>query len=129
MRCTEIFGLFESALYSTTLSHQTPACLNRQAAYLLAVWHWNKLSRCAGILLRWNSLSLGYTESEGDPVLREEIAKLYEIVTAQQITVMIPNEAIQIAARSFCPQLPKPSHLQSMTHLHTIDVAHHGKQD
>lgn len=34
---------------------------------------------------RWDSLSLGYTESAGLPALREEIAKLYDGVTADDV--------------------------------------------
>ena len=44
-------------------------------------------------------MSLGYTEADGDPVLRHEIANLYETVEAADVTVMIPQEAIMIAAR------------------------------
>lgn len=45
----------------------------------------------------WNLLSLGYTESQGNPVLRNEISKLYEGITAKDITVMAPEEGIFIA--------------------------------
>ena len=48
---------------------------------------------------RWSRLSLGYTESDGHPVLRQEIANLYESVTPKDVIVMVPQEAIQIAAR------------------------------
>jgi aspartate/methionine/tyrosine aminotransferase len=34
---------------------------------------------------RWDSLSLGYTESAGLPALREEIAKLYDGITADDV--------------------------------------------
>ena len=50
-------------------------------------------------LCRWENLSLGYTESDGLPELRREVAGLYENVSPEQIIVMVPQEAIQIAAR------------------------------
>ena len=45
----------------------------------------------------WNLLNLGYTESQGHPVLREEIAKLYQGISADKIIVMAPEEGIFIA--------------------------------
>ena len=54
----------------------------------------NELMRC-----RWENLALGYTEANGDPVLRAEIAALYETCDAEDITVMTPQEAIAIASR------------------------------
>jgi aspartate/methionine/tyrosine aminotransferase len=44
--------------------------------------------------LRWDGLTLGYTESQGLPDLRAEIATLYERVSAEQILVAAPEEAI-----------------------------------
>jgi hypothetical protein len=54
-------------------------------------------------------LSLGYTESDGHPALRKEIAGLYESVRPEEVLVLVPQEAIQIAARQFPPLLPTPS--------------------
>jgi aspartate/methionine/tyrosine aminotransferase len=34
---------------------------------------------------RWKTLRLGYTESQGNPVLRAEIARLYELVAPEEI--------------------------------------------
>ena len=45
----------------------------------------------------WNVLKLGYTESQGHPELRKEIATLYETAEATQIMVAAPEEAIFIA--------------------------------
>ncbi len=45
----------------------------------------------------WNVLKLGYTESQGHPDLREEIASLYKTVRPGQIMVSAPEEAIFIA--------------------------------
>lgn len=45
----------------------------------------------------WNVLELGYTESQGQPELREEIASLYPTVEPGQIVVAAPEEAIFLA--------------------------------
>src|SRR5512139_1148344 len=42
----------------------------------------------------WEGLSLGYTESSGHPLLRAEIARLYETITSDQTLVTVPEEAI-----------------------------------
>ncbi len=36
----------------------------------------------------WEALSLGYTESQGHPELRREIARLYETVSADDLLVL-----------------------------------------
>ncbi len=49
----------------------------------------------------FGKLKLGYTESQGDPALREAIAGTYESVTAEQIVVLTsPEEGIYITMRS-----------------------------
>jgi aspartate/methionine/tyrosine aminotransferase len=48
----------------------------------------------------WEELSLGYTESEGHPALRSEIAGLYEHVGPDEILVSGPNEAIFLFAHA-----------------------------
>ncbi len=45
----------------------------------------------------WDNLTLGYTESLGHPLLREEIAKLYSNVTSNQTLVVVPEEGIFLA--------------------------------
>ncbi|MFP4018993.1 MAG: aminotransferase class I/II-fold pyridoxal phosphate-dependent enzyme, partial [Bacteroidales bacterium] len=45
----------------------------------------------------WNLLNLGYTESQGNPVLRDEITKLYNGVNSDDIAIMAPEEGIFIA--------------------------------
>lgn len=45
----------------------------------------------------WQNLKLGYTESQGHPLLREEIAKLYENIKPNQVFVITPQEGIFIA--------------------------------
>lgn len=45
----------------------------------------------------WNELNLCYTESPGHPVLREEIARMYQTVPPDQIVVAAPEELIFIA--------------------------------
>lgn len=51
----------------------------------------------AEALDRWQSLSLGYTESQGDPALRAEIAAQYASVTADDVIVLVPEEGVYIA--------------------------------
>ncbi len=46
---------------------------------------------------RWDDLHLGYTESQGLPELREEIAGLYGAVGAGEVLVAAPEEAIFLA--------------------------------
>lgn len=41
----------------------------------------------------WESLKLGYTESEGHPLLKESIAGLYQNIQANQLLVSSPGEA------------------------------------
>ncbi len=43
---------------------------------------------------RWDDLRLGYTESQGLPELREEIAGLYGTVDAAEVLVAAPEEAV-----------------------------------
>jgi len=45
----------------------------------------------------WNNLHLGYTESKGHPVLRNEISKLYKNITPEEVLVITPEEGIFIA--------------------------------
>ncbi len=42
----------------------------------------------------WEHLWLGYTESEGHPLLRSEIARLYTEITPQHVLVAAPEEGI-----------------------------------
>jgi aspartate/methionine/tyrosine aminotransferase len=51
----------------------------------------------AELRARWDGLRLGYTESQGLPELRAEIATLYESVSADEILVAAPEEAILLA--------------------------------
>lgn len=45
----------------------------------------------------WDDLHLGYTESAGHPLLRHEIAGMYETLTAADVLVAAPEEAIFVA--------------------------------
>jgi aspartate/methionine/tyrosine aminotransferase len=45
----------------------------------------------------WDRLSLGYTESQGHPLLREEIARLYAAAGPEGVLVTVPEEGILIA--------------------------------
>ncbi len=42
----------------------------------------------------WKKLRLGYTETPGHPLLREEISMLYSGITAENILVTVPEEGI-----------------------------------
>jgi aspartate/methionine/tyrosine aminotransferase len=48
----------------------------------------------------WQDLKLGYTESQGHPLLRAEIARLYQHVQADNVLVAAPEEAIFIAMQT-----------------------------
>lgn len=43
---------------------------------------------------RWDTLRLGYTESQGDPELRAAIAATYQTIGADEVLVAVPEEAI-----------------------------------
>jgi aspartate/methionine/tyrosine aminotransferase len=45
----------------------------------------------------WRDLRLGYTESAGHPLLRDEVARLYARVPAEQVVIAAPEEAIYVA--------------------------------
>lgn len=45
----------------------------------------------------WERLTLGYTESQGLPLLRREIAGLYEGLSADEVVVAAPQELVLIA--------------------------------
>ena len=45
----------------------------------------------------WETLSLGYTESQGHPVLRAEIASMYEGIGPDQVLTCVPEEGILMA--------------------------------
>lgn len=45
----------------------------------------------------WDHLTLGYTESLGHPMLREEIAKLYSGITSENVLCVVPEEGIFLA--------------------------------
>src|SRR5665648_36497 len=52
----------------------------------------------------WENLTLGYTESLGHPVLREEIARLYRGIQAEDCLVLVPEEGIFIAMNTILKQ-------------------------
>jgi aspartate/methionine/tyrosine aminotransferase len=47
-------------------------------------------------LKMWKDLKLGYTESQGHPVLREEVSVLYETITPGDVLILTPEEGIFI---------------------------------
>ena len=52
-------------------------------------------------LKMWEGLTLGYTESQGHPVLREEAAGLYDRIDPDGILILAPEEGIFIAMNAF----------------------------
>jgi len=42
----------------------------------------------------WKDLSLGYTETAGHPLLRRQVADLYDHVDAEQVLILAPEEGI-----------------------------------
>lgn len=45
----------------------------------------------------WKELRLGYTESLGLPLLRQEVSKLYEGISADDVLIVVPEEGIFMA--------------------------------
>ncbi|MFZ5809389.1 MAG: aminotransferase class I/II-fold pyridoxal phosphate-dependent enzyme [Chloroflexota bacterium] len=92
----------------------TPFKLERYfAQYEFKVQHLLSPSDCEALSLQellqiaddqcralWQNLRLGYTESTGHPLLRQEISQLYSTITAEHILVAAPEEAIYIAMHS-----------------------------
>ncbi len=89
----------------------TPFKLERYfAAHEFKVRHLLSASDCEALTLSellgladeatstlWHDLKLGYTESQGHPLLRAEIARLFTQVGPEQILVAAPEELIFIA--------------------------------
>ena len=48
----------------------------------------------------WQGLRLGYTESPGHPLLRAEVARLYQQITPENVLVAAPEEAIFVAMQT-----------------------------
>ena len=55
---------------------------------------------CAESLDLWNGLRLGYTESQGHPHLRSEVASLYRHIPTGNVIIAAPEEAIFIAMQT-----------------------------
>ncbi len=51
-------------------------------------------------LERWERLTLAYTDSQGDPALRAEIARQYPGLSAAGVLVAVPEECIYIAMQT-----------------------------
>ena len=45
----------------------------------------------------WDDLKLGYTESLGFPLLREEVSKLYQGISKDEVLLFVPEEGIFVA--------------------------------
>ena len=48
-------------------------------------------------LLRWENLTLGYTDPQGAVALRREICALYKAATPEDVIVAAPQELISMA--------------------------------
>jgi aspartate/methionine/tyrosine aminotransferase len=48
----------------------------------------------------WQGLGLGYTESQGHPLLRAEVARLYQHIPPEAVLIAAPEEAIFIAMQT-----------------------------
>lgn len=83
------------------------------AEYEFSVKYLLSSSDCDGLLQRdvlaladeetrqlWDALTLGYTESLGHPLLRAEIARMYQGITANDCLVVVPEEGIFVALNS-----------------------------
>jgi aspartate/methionine/tyrosine aminotransferase len=51
-------------------------------------------------LARWTEMRFGYTESQGHPLLRAEVARLYQSIGADQVMIAVPEEAIFVLMHS-----------------------------
>ena len=47
--------------------------------------------------MMWQELKVGYTESSGLPLLRQEITKLYQGISQDEVLIAAPEELIYIA--------------------------------
>ena len=54
----------------------------------------------ADSLARWDALTLGYTESQGLPALREEVARMTLGISADDVLILTPEEGIFIAMQT-----------------------------
>lgn len=52
----------------------------------------------------WDDLSLGYTESLGHPLLRQEIVSLYKGISTENVLVVVPEEGIFLALNAVLKQ-------------------------
>jgi aspartate/methionine/tyrosine aminotransferase len=52
----------------------------------------------------WQRLSLGYTESQGHPLLRQEVARLYPNLTPDDVLIVAPEEGIFITMHTLVEQ-------------------------
>lgn len=60
------------------------------------------------ILDKWNNLKLGYTESLGHPILRQEISGLYNTINPDDILTIVPEEGIYLVMQNL---LEKGDHI------------------
>ncbi|MEW5317529.1 MAG: hypothetical protein WDW38_008817 [Sanguina aurantia] len=51
-------------------------------------------------LQRWENMVLGYTETQGLPALREEVARMYRTIKPSEVVVLAPEEGIYLTMRA-----------------------------
>ncbi len=102
--------------------HLEPFALERYfAKYEFSVKYLLSSSDCDGLSMNevlgwadsetsqlWNNLKLGYTESQGLPLLRQEIANLYSNISPENVLVVAPEEGIFLAMNAI---LKKGDHI------------------
>ena len=48
----------------------------------------------------WENLSLGYTESQGHPLLRREVVSLHDAMADDDVLIITPQEGIYMAMKA-----------------------------
>ncbi|HSX18873.1 MAG TPA: aminotransferase class I/II-fold pyridoxal phosphate-dependent enzyme [Candidatus Saccharimonadales bacterium] len=87
---------FEIERYFARYEFSAPYLLSSSDCEPLSLQELLKLADKQSLKL-WHNLSLGYTESQGNPILRKEVAKLYKNVKSDEILIGAPQELITIA--------------------------------
>jgi aspartate/methionine/tyrosine aminotransferase len=89
-------GPFKLERYFAEREFSTPINLANSACEALSM-QWLLEEADAETRTLWDNLRLGYTESQGLPALRAEVAALFEGVSEQEVLEVVPEEGILIA--------------------------------
>jgi aspartate/methionine/tyrosine aminotransferase len=87
---------FQLERYFAEYEFNAPFILSASDCESLSLQELLALGDAEGLEL-WRQLALGYTESQGHPLLREEVARLYQHVTPDGVLILAPEEGIFIA--------------------------------